>query len=232
MGLKILLVGARGLVGQGALKIAQHSPLVDHLGLLLRHPIPALDPQVQVWTLPQFSPDALAALDLSGFDACWYCAGTLPLGQTEAQYKAVTVDITLQVAQAFAAANPGARFLYISGWGAHAKSRLMPLRVKGWVEEALRALPLAVCCLRPGVVIPAQGARSMYPFRRVAYQLAGPILSVAAVLLKSQFTTTTALAQALLHLSDPDQVLPPVLENRAINDCGKINPSHPLGDPQ
>jgi len=238
MGLKILIVGARGLVGQGALKVALNAhPAIERVGLLLRQEVAGLNtqneapektkpvqarPPVQTWSIPAFTPEALANLDLGGFDACWYGAGTLPLGQSASQYRAVTVDVTVNVAKAFAAANPGARFLYVSGLGANAASPLMPMRVKGEAEQALHSLELQVCSLRPGVVQPVQGVRSMHRLRDVLYRAVGPVMSVASPFLKGQFTTTELLGRAMLKLSQPEQPLPVVLENRQINDYGKI----------
>ena len=230
MGLKILIVGARGLVGQGALKVALNAhPAIERVGLLLRQAVAELNtqpgqvrPTVQTWSIPAFTPEALATLDLGGFDACWYGAGTLPIGQSTSQYRAVTVDVTVNVAKAFAAANPGARFLYVSGLGANAASPLMPMRVKGEAEQALHSLDLQVCSLRPGVVQSVQGVRSMHRLRDVLYRAVGPVMSVASPYLKGQFTTTELLGRAMLKLSQPEQPLPVVLENRQINDYGKI----------
>jgi uncharacterized protein YbjT (DUF2867 family) len=238
MGLRILIVGARGLVGQGALKVALNAqPSIERVGLLLRQEVTGLNPEneapentktgqlrpaVQTWVIPAFTPEALLALDLSGFDACWYGAGTLPMGQSSAKYRAVTVDVTVNVAKAFAAANPGARFLYVSGLGANAASPLMPMRVKGEAEEALQSLNLQVCSLRPGVVQPVQGVRSMHPLRDVLYRAVGPVMNLASPFLKGQFTTTELLGRAMLKLSQPERPLPLVLENRQINDLGKI----------
>ena len=42
--------------------------------------------------------------DLVGYDACLYCAGAPPVGTAEAEYRRVTLDTTLAVARAWAAA--------------------------------------------------------------------------------------------------------------------------------
>ena len=46
--------------------------------------------------------------------------------------------------------NPTARLLYISGAQADPASMLMPMRIKGETEAALRALPITTVMLRPG----------------------------------------------------------------------------------
>lgn len=214
--MKLLIVGATGLVGQGVLRAALRAPGVDGVTVLSRRALPMADPRMKVLVLEEFRPDLLAAVTLGGFDACLYCAGVLPLGLGEAAYRAITVDVTCHVARAFALANPGARFVYVSGSGANPQSRLMPLRVKGQAEEALKALPLVSVLMRPAIVRPTEGAASPYPVRRLVYKLAQPFLAMAARLAPGIFTTTDQLGRAMVRAGEGDTPAAPV-ENAAIN---------------
>ena len=91
MGKRVLLVGATGLVGQGVLEVLLGSPAIAGVSALVRGPFRATHPKLQALSAPGFSAAALADLDLSGHDACVYCAGPLPLGMTEAAYSEATV---------------------------------------------------------------------------------------------------------------------------------------------
>jgi uncharacterized protein YbjT (DUF2867 family) len=216
-GTGILIVGASGLVGQGALQAALQDASIARIVLLTRRPLATADPRVRIVQADPFSDENLARLDLGGLDACFYCAGALPVGMGEAAYRALTVDLTLRVARAYAAANPGGRLLYISGLGADARSRLMPLKVKGEAEDALRQLGIPVCCLRPGVVRPVQGERSPHAARRWVYGLGSPFLALGCRLAPRLFTTSRAVGMTLLRVARMTQ-MPAVVENAAIQE--------------
>jgi uncharacterized protein YbjT (DUF2867 family) len=217
--MRILMTGATGLVGQGVLREALALPAVSRVGVLGRRASGSTDPRVEELRVERF--DALDAVAdrLGGWDACFYCAGAPPLGTPEAEYRHVTVDLTVQVARAFAERNPRGRFLYISGAHADPGSRLMPLRVKGEAESALRALPLACVMLRPGGIQPARGERSPHAWMRPMYAIGAPVMGLGVRLLPSIMTSTSALGRAMLALAQmPDP--PQVVENAEINRLG------------
>lgn len=216
----VLIVGANGLVGQGSLKMALQSPRVSLITTLTRRDLATSGSKVRAFTVPDFSDEALAQFDLTGIDACFYCAGVMPLGIPEHRYREVTVDVTIRVAKAYGKANPQGRFLYVSGAGADPSSKWMPMRIKGQAEHSLReVLPTSVF-LRPGVVCPSQGVRSPYPARQLAYAVGSPFLAAAARLAPSMLTTTDMLGRALIAKADPRSP-PGVVENEDINWLGR-----------
>lgn len=218
MSKRVLIVGATGLIGQAALKMAQQHVDIEKIGLLVRSDVSAIDPRIQVFKVPSFSVSDLSKVDLNGFDTCWYCAGVLPIGLSTSGYRFMTVELTQNVARAFSIANPKGRLIYISGLGANPTSSVMPFKVKGEAETSLGQLPIEVCCIRPGVVQPTQGVRSKHALRSIFYQVVSPLLSLASAHAKEYFTTTTKLAQALIGLSFATKPLPKIIENKEIDD--------------
>lgn len=218
MGSKILLVGATGLVGQGVLKVLLQASSVCQVVVLVRRPLPVVHPKIRVMQVPDFSSKSLETLNLDGIDACFYCAGPLPLLLSEPTYRTATVDVLEQVAAAYAKGNPQGYLVYVSGMAADPGSRWMPLRIKGLAEAVPARLGLAFTCLRPGIIRPTQGEHSPHPVRRVLYALVAPVLALAARLMPEVVTSTEAVGRCMLQLANARMPRPPVIENRQINE--------------
>ena len=218
--MRILVVGATGLVGQGVLRTTLDDERVSRVGVLGRRPCGRRHPRLQEILVADFANLAPFHEQLQGWDACLYCAGALPIGTSEAEYRHVTVELTRNVAATLAELNPGSRFLYISGAHANPHSRIMPLRVKGEAEVALDTLPLRTVMLRPGTIRPALGERSPHRALRLMNAVAGPFMGWGMKLLPSMLTDTAHLSRAMLALAfDADP--PAVVENTAINRLGR-----------
>ena len=217
--MRILLTGATGLVGQGVLRECLRAADVTHVAALGRHPVGPSDPKLEDIVVADFA-DLHAAEDrLHPFDACLYCAGTLPLGMSEAGFRHVTVDLTLNVARTLARLNQAMTFIYVSGAASNPDSRLMPLRVKGEAERALAALPIRTVMLRPGAIQPVEGVRSPHARLALAYAVGCPFMGLGVRLLPQAMTTTARMGRAMLALlrqADP----PAVVENAEINRLG------------
>ncbi|GAB3093017.1 NAD-dependent epimerase/dehydratase family protein [Lysobacter terrae] len=217
--MRILITGATGLVGQGVLQECLQASDVESVTALLRHPTGRSDPRLREVLVADF-----AALDgvedeLRGLDACFYCAGAPPIGTPEAQYRHVTLDLTLNVARTLARLNPSLRLLYISGAHSDPSSHLMPLRVKGETEQALGALPLRTTMLRTGGIQPVHGEHSPHKALDVFYRIGGPVMGLGVAMAPALFTTTAHVGRAMLALARmPDP--PRIVENGEINRLG------------
>ncbi|WMJ69319.1 oxidoreductase [Stenotrophomonas sp. 24(2023)] len=199
--LRVVVAGASGLVGQGVLRACRQATPAGRLVSLVRRRGATGLPGVEEIVLPDFSQAGHHIDDLRGFDACLYCAGAPPIGTPERAYRHVTVELTLVVAQAFAAANPHGRFLYVSGAQANPRSPVMPLRIKGEIEQALAALPIRTVVLRPGGVRPVAGTGTAHALLKPFYAVSRPLMAVAETLFPALVVSNEAIGRAMLALA-------------------------------
>jgi uncharacterized protein YbjT (DUF2867 family) len=217
--MRILVTGASGLLGQGVLRTCLDDAYVAHVAALVRRTIDTSDAKLEQIFAPDFSDLSVVKDRLQPFDACFYCAGARPVGVAEAEYRRVTVDLTVHVAATLARHNPGLHFLYVSGAHADPDSRIMPLRVKGEAERALARLPLRTTMLRTGGIQPSQGERSPHPVMAAFYALGAPLMGLGLGMLPGVLTSTGRVGRAMLALARmPDPLA--VVENRDINRLG------------
>lgn len=217
--MRILLTGATGLVGQGVLNECLRDPSVSQVVALVRRPTAQSNPKYAEIVVADFGDVSAIEDHLYPFDACLYCAGVLVPGMSEADYRHVTLDLTLHVARTLVKLNPRLTFVYISGAGSDPGSWLMPLRVKGETERALAALPMRTILLRPGVIQPVEGVHSPHPALAVFYGLANPLMGMGVRMAPRLMTTTAHVGRAmlrLLHEADPQAIV----ENDEINRLG------------
>lgn len=198
--MRVLLLGATGMVGQGVLQecVAAHD--VSEVVAIVRSPLERVQANLtEVQHRDFFNWDDV---NLSGFDACFFCLGVSSLGMNEANYRHVTYDLTMSLAQALVKASPQAVFVYVSGAGTNAQSKQMWSRVKGATENALMAMPFrGVYCFRPGYIQPLHGVKSKVGWYNAAYMAVGwaePLLMRVA---PGLMTTTEAMGRAMLKVA-------------------------------
>ena len=217
--MRILLVGATGLVGQGVLHECLAAADVAHVTALGRRPTGRAHPKLAELQVADFADLSAVEPRLRPFDACLYCAGAQPVGTPEAEYRHVTLELTRHVAATLARLDPALVFLYLSGAHADPASRIMPLRIKGETEQALAALPIRTAMLRPGGIQPVHGERSPHAALAALYGIAGPLMGLGVRMMPSLLTTTARVGRAMLALAR--QAHPPaVVENAEINRLG------------
>jgi len=116
----LILTGATGLVGAGALNQAlkQMPSRVTRLSILSRKPVPAADgkPNVEVIQTNDFStypPELLQRL--KGAEGCVWALGISVTQVGKEEYERITVDYPVAAAEAFAGLAERFNFIYVSG---------------------------------------------------------------------------------------------------------------------
>lgn len=161
-GLTVLLVGASGLVGREALLQLLADPQVGEVRVWLRRPLTAATllgadahPGLHKLRLAQidFSQMAQHAAALHGVDWVVCTLGTtIRQAGSQAAFREVDHGYPLALARLAQAAGAQA-FGVVSAVGADARSRVFYNRVKGELEDALRALGLPhVTVVRPSLL--------------------------------------------------------------------------------
>jgi uncharacterized protein YbjT (DUF2867 family) len=217
--MRILITGATGLVGQGVLQACLQAADVSHVGALGRRATGQADPRLEEIIVHDLADLRVVENRLHPYEACLYCAGVLPLGVSEDEFRHVTLDLTTHVARTLAHHNPAITFVYVSGAMSNPDSHLMPLKVKGETERALAALPIRTVMFRPGGIQPVEGVHSPHAARDTLYQLTGPLMGLGVKLAPQLMTTTERVGRAMLEvlrMQDP----PAVVENAEINRLG------------
>ena len=104
------------------------------------------------------------AAEIKGFDACFFCAGSSSVGETEETFTKKTYDFVVPFAEALSQITSGMTFIYVSGnrTDSTEQGKVMWARVKGRTENALLKLPFkAVYNFRPGFMSPVKGQQNV-----------------------------------------------------------------------
>lgn len=199
--MRVILFGASGMVGQGVLRECLLDPQVTHVTVVGRAPLGRTDPKLAEVVRPNVGDLADVERALSGFDATFWCLGVTSAGKGEAEYRAVTYDLTISAATALARWNPGMTFVYVSGAGTDSteRGRAMWARVKGATENALLRLPFrAAYMFRPGVIRARHGIRSRTTSYRVLYAILWPFVVLAGAIAPNSLTSTDRIGRAMI----------------------------------
>jgi len=201
--MNVVIFGATGMVGQGALRACLLDPQVRKVLVVGRTPTGQSHPKLRKLIRRDLTDYVGLEPDLTGYDACFFCLGVSSAGLDEQSYTRTTYDLALAAATVLARLNPPMTFLYVSGAGTDSgeQGRVMWARVKGRTENALRKLPFkAVYLLRPGAVQPLHGIRSRTRAYRLIYGLGGPLWTLLRHLAPRWILTTDSLGRAMIAL--------------------------------
>jgi uncharacterized protein YbjT (DUF2867 family) len=221
--MRVLLLGATGMVGQGVLRECLAAEDVTEVVAIVRSPlerIPAMKlTEVRHKDFFDWSGVGPDRVDLDGFDACFFCLGVSSLGKSEREYRRVTYELTMKLAEALVAQSPQAVFVYVSGAGTNAQSKQMWARVKAQTENALLAMGFrGVYCFRPGYIQPLHGVRSNVGWYNAFYAALAWAEPLMLRFAPKYVTTTENAGRAMLKVARdgwPERVLGNVEINAA-----------------
>lgn len=216
--MRVIVFGASGMVGHGALRACLRDDTVTEVLAVVRKPLPAR-PKLRQIVHTDFTDYSAIQDRLAGLDACFYCLGVSAVGRREEEYTRVTHDYAVAAARALHAASPSLTFVYVSGEGTDptGRSRQMWARVKGRTENDLLAMPMHAYMFRPGYIQPVDGAVSRTRLYRTLYRVTAGLYPLLRRVVPRHITTTAAVGHAMLAVARMDGSGPAVLRNPDIN---------------
>jgi hypothetical protein len=219
--MRLILLGASGMVGAGALREALAAPEVEAVLSVGRRTCGVAHPKLRELLLPDLFDFAAVEDQLTGYDACIWAVGISSVGLDESAYARVTEELPLAWARALLRLNPGFSFCYCSAGGAGGRS--MWARVRQRVEAALRAMPFRHAgAVRPGFIRPGPGILSRTRLYQAGVVLLKPVFPLFPFFVRVfpfLFTTSEILGRAMLRVVEgrADRF---ILESADINRVG------------
>lgn len=198
MGLKIILTGATGMVGEGVLLECLQNPEVEAVLSVSRKSTGRSHPKLQEYLVPDFLQLQPGDVNLKGYDACFFCAGVSSVGMAEEQYRLITYDTTIHFANVLLPQNPGMTFIYVSGKSTDSseKGRIMWARVKGKTENTLAKMPFkSVYNFRPGLMKAMPGQQNLLKL----YKLMGWTFPFFKLVFPNASSTLQQVARAMIN---------------------------------
>jgi uncharacterized protein YbjT (DUF2867 family) len=219
LGMKVILFGATGMVGQGCLRECLIDPEVETVLAVGRSPTGVQHAKLREILHDNFLDFSAIESQLAGYDACFFCLGVSSVGMSEERYRHLTYDLTLAAATPLAKLNPGMVFVYVTGQGTDSteQGRLMWARIKGKTENDLLKLPFkAAYMFRPAGIQPLHGVKSRTAWVQAIYVVASPLLTWLNRAAPRYMTTTEQVGRAMIKVAR-DGYPKPVLESEDIN---------------
>jgi uncharacterized protein YbjT (DUF2867 family) len=200
MKIKAIITGATGMVGEGVLHECLKHADVESVLVINRKPCGVEHPKLKEIIHKDLFDLSSIEDQLSGYNACYFCAGVSSVGKKENEYKRITYDLTISFANTLVKLNPDMTFCYISGVGTDSteKGKSMWARVKGKTENDLLELPFkGVYMFRPGYIQPTKGLKNTYNM----YKVAAPFYPLWKTLLPKYVTTLREIGLAMINVT-------------------------------
>jgi hypothetical protein len=198
MGLKVILTGTTGMVGEGVLLECLQNPAIDTVLSVSRKSTGRTHPRLKEYIIPDFLQLQPGDPMLQGYDACFFCAGVSSVGMPEDKYRLITYDTTIHFANILLQQNPGMTFIYVSGKSTDSseKGRIMWARVKGKTENTLAKLPFKqVYNFRPGFMKAMPGQQNLLKF----YKALGWTFPFFKLIMPNSTSTLQQVARAMIN---------------------------------
>lgn len=199
---KVIITGATGMVGKGVLlECLDHSDIEEVL-VIGRNSIEMEHPKLKELLQKDFTDFSNEKKQLAGYDACFFCLGISAAGLNEDQYRKITYDFTMALANVLLDLNPQMTFNYVSGQGTDSteKGRMMWARVKGKTENDLMSMGFKQSYMfRPGAIIPLRGIKSRTKSYQFIYDYFMWLVKGIKAIAPSSVVNTTQIGLAMIN---------------------------------
>lgn len=200
--MNVIITGATGMVGKGILLECLDHELVNKVLIIGRNPLSIRHPKLKELIHKDFSSFSDVEKELLGYDACFFSLGISANGLNEDEYKRITYDFTLSLANTLFKLNPEMTFNYVSGEGTDSseKGRIMWARVKGKTENDLLNLGFKRAFMfRPGAIIPLRGIKSRTKLYQFGYDYFMWLVKLIKALAPNSVVNTTQIGLAMIN---------------------------------
>ena len=222
--MRLVIVGATGMVGGYALRHALGLPTVERVTAISRRKTGISHPKLDEVLHQDFSDCSQLAQTLADQDAAIFCLGTYTGTVTDAEMRTITVDYTVEFARVFRISSPDASFSFLSGSGADptGRSRMVFARYKGEAEKALLGSGFPrLYIFRPAYIYPVEPRKEP----NLSYRLLRSVYPVFQLLFPNQVIRADDLAKSVVDVTirtgaGTEQV---ILENRDIRTMVDAN---------
>jgi uncharacterized protein YbjT (DUF2867 family) len=215
--MRIVLIGASGMVGECALRYALADSGVSEVTSIGRKSLGISNPKLKEVLHQDFADCSALSDGLTGQDGVVYCLGTYTGVVSDTELRTITLDYTVEFARVLRASSPKAAFSFLSGNGADptGRSRMAFARYKGAAEKALLESGFPrVYLFRPAYIYPVKPRKEP----NLSYRLLRSVYPVFRALFPNLVIRSDDLAQAMVDavLDGTSAGVGPVLENRDI----------------
>ena len=204
MKIKAIITGATGMVGEGVLYECLHHPDMESVLVINRKPCGVMHKKLKEIIHEDFFDLTTIENQLTGYNACFFCAGVSSVGMKEEKYRHLTYDMTMNFAETLIKVNgeksKEITFCYVSGMGTDSteKGKTMWARVKGKTENDLMKLPFKNAYMfRPGYIQPIKGLKNTYK----VYKFVSPLYPVFKALAQKYAITLKELGKAMINVA-------------------------------
>ena len=191
--MKALIIGATGATGKDLLSQLLADDTYSEVHCFVRKPLALSHPKLHTHVIDFETPEAWA--DLLQGDVAFSCLGTTlaVAGSKEAQWR-VDYDYQYHFAQQ-CKANGVPTFVLVSAAGAKAQSKLFYNRMKGQLEDAIKALGFAsLLIFQPSILVRSNSDRGVENFTVKAFNF----LNKLGILKRYRPMPTEILAEKML----------------------------------
>jgi uncharacterized protein YbjT (DUF2867 family) len=221
--MKIIVVGASGMVGRGVLRECLLNSDVTEVLCIGRSALTQKHTKIKEMILENLTDYSAVQNELLGYDACFFCLGATAAGKSEYEYSQINYDLPVALAQTLSQVNYGMCMTYVSGAGCDGseQGKIMWARVKGRTENALLKMPLKAYMFRPGAIQPMNGEKSKTWGYQIFISLFKPLFPMLRICFPSMVTTTERIGKLMIDLvNNPSEQR--ILESSDINRLVKI----------